>query len=64
MPKDFVIPEDLDPVYNYPLPPLTEFLDTKKGIQYFGLYLSDCKCEENLAFYCAVGVITVFTASL
>lgn len=54
MPKDYVIPQDHDPVYNYPLPPLSEFLETKKGALYFELYLKENKCEENLSFYQAV----------
>lgn len=54
IPKDYVIPEEHDPVYNYPLPPMSEFLDTKKGALYFELYLRECKSDENLAFYKAV----------
>jgi hypothetical protein len=54
IPKDYEIPEVHDPVYNYSLPPLSEFLATKKGALYFELYLKECKNEENLAFYQAV----------
>jgi len=50
--KQFVeIPREHDPVYHYPLPPMTEFLATPKGHYWFNECMKDQHSEENLVFY-------------
>eukprot|EP01126_Amoeba_proteus_P066100 TRINITY_DN9508_c0_g2_i5.p1 TRINITY_DN9508_c0_g2~~TRINITY_DN9508_c0_g2_i5.p1 ORF type:complete len:178 (-),score=5.66 TRINITY_DN9508_c0_g2_i5:250-783(-) len=47
-----------EPLNHYPLPSLCDFLDTFNGCHWFGEYLKDRHCEENLAFYLDVNRFT------
>eukprot|EP01126_Amoeba_proteus_P006442 TRINITY_DN12252_c0_g1_i2.p1 TRINITY_DN12252_c0_g1~~TRINITY_DN12252_c0_g1_i2.p1 ORF type:complete len:217 (-),score=30.51 TRINITY_DN12252_c0_g1_i2:62-712(-) len=51
MPNDFRIPDQFDPVLQYPLPPLSVFLETPEGCHWFRECLSYKHSEENLNFY-------------
>jgi hypothetical protein len=58
-PKNYVIPPAHDPVLQYPLPPLTNFLDQPRGYYWFEQFLKENHSEENLLFCADVWIVLV-----
>eukprot|EP01126_Amoeba_proteus_P024184 TRINITY_DN2436_c0_g2_i3.p1 TRINITY_DN2436_c0_g2~~TRINITY_DN2436_c0_g2_i3.p1 ORF type:complete len:214 (+),score=43.98 TRINITY_DN2436_c0_g2_i3:97-738(+) len=54
IPKDYEIPFCCDPVFQFPLPPLTVYLSTPEGCRWFSECLKSRHSEENLSFCLAV----------